>query len=129
MVGALLRQYAGSGGPKRLGETLNIQSPFYYLCSFLYRCLPPPYLAPLLQPGWMVEVAYDDAPLEIPEARRVVYIPAETRMLSLRNRVDVLYCMPPGSPAEYAARYSALRPHEWCTQTAEMVHSHRSHGA
>lgn len=44
-----------------------------------------PYLAAFRQLGWRVEVACGGAPMEIPEANRVVYIPFEKEMLSLRN--------------------------------------------
>ncbi|HIY21341.1 MAG TPA: glycosyltransferase [Candidatus Flavonifractor merdigallinarum] len=44
-----------------------------------------PYLAAFRQLGWTVEVACGGTPMEIPEAHRVVYIPFEKEMLSLRN--------------------------------------------
>lgn len=44
-----------------------------------------PYLAAFRQLGWRVEVACGGAPMEIPEAHRVVYIPFEKEMLSPRN--------------------------------------------
>lgn len=44
-----------------------------------------PYLAAFRQLGWRVEVACGGTPMEIPEAHRVVYIPFEKEMLSLRN--------------------------------------------
>ena len=44
-----------------------------------------PYLASFRQLGWTVEVACGGTPMEIPEAHRVVYIPFEKEMLSLRN--------------------------------------------
>ena len=44
-----------------------------------------PYLAAFRRLGWTVEVACGGAPMEIPEADRVVYIPFEKEMTSPRN--------------------------------------------
>ena len=44
-----------------------------------------PYLAAFRRLGWTVEVACGGAPMEIPEAHRVVYIPFEKEMTSPRN--------------------------------------------
>ena len=44
-----------------------------------------PYLATFRRLGWRVEVACGGAPMEIPEAHRVVYIPFEKEMTSPRN--------------------------------------------
>lgn len=44
-----------------------------------------PYLAAFRQLGWTVEVACGGTPMEIPEAHRVVDVPFEKEMLSVRN--------------------------------------------
>lgn len=44
-----------------------------------------PYLAAFRRLGWTVEVACGGAPMEIPEAHRVVYIPFEKEMTSPHN--------------------------------------------
>ena len=44
-----------------------------------------PYLAQFRRMGWTVHVACGGAPMELPEAHRVVDVPFEKQMLSWRN--------------------------------------------